>query len=226
MYPIINDMWHKLESGQGVHIDYEVQKILSYINQFEKLIDRIEIADLATSIPPEKLENVKHNKMLFREGAYLMKKHAKGIKYADDLKITVPTYIRKLDLRRSDYQSIASTEKELSKKIIAALTHPDNVEDLELKIKRMSDGTMSQKEFQSIFLKISSNVIRKKTNDSLKDDSFSSLKKYKSSLENPQKEESMDSWLNYLERFNISKDFYDKAQQNKQPKGYGFRIKK
>ena len=185
LYDKLNDAWAKLESGRGANIEFELEQLLNGLSIFSKLVEKIYIEDLKGSIDPEKLDQVKHNKELFRQGLFMMARHAKGIKYADEMRGPVTSYLTKLNLPRHDYQRIAKDIPTLGRKLIGALTHPDNVLDLELKLKRVANGSMNLAEFKKLFDTYKKHILRAKEGKS----SFQSREDYQKSSTRVESEE-------------------------------------
>ena len=220
LYDKLNDAWYELESGKGTNIEFEVDQLLRNLNTFGKLIEKIYIDDLKGNISQEQLEHVKHNKDLFWQGFFMMSRHAKGIKYADEIKAPLASYIYKLKVQPNEYRQFADDEQDLVKKFVAALTHPDNVMDLELKLKRIAKGTMSEKEFRSIYDTYKGYIIRA----SDKKGEFQSFNDYRSG-------ERVESEASWRERTNTTiqkrKDAGDSEikPEEKYKFSYGFKQK-
>jgi len=220
MYDRISDMWAALESGQSKNVEYDVDLLLKDLNIFSKLVEKIYVNDLKGKIPQEKLDQVIHNKELFREAMYYILRSAKGIKYNDEIRGPVMSYILKLKPLRSEYKEIAQDEKELAKKFAGALTHPDNITDLELKLKRIANGTMSLNEFSKIFNAYLGYIPQPKKETG----EFQPLSDYKSrnrTETEEQRRNRVSKWAEANKKAGVKT-----GGEPKEKPAYGFRIKK
>ena len=216
LYDRINDLWYKLESGLGKNIEYELEQLAELIKEFKSSVKKIDINSLSSYISKEKTNQIKHNKNLFNEAIFMISRHIDSIKYADDLRKTMLSYIVKLHLPKYEYSEYADNEQTLAKKIISAVTHPDNIDDFKLKLNRIANNTMNIKEFKLLFYVFLKHILKEKEPELEKSDDFQTLKDYKQQL-HISRPESRKSWKDRTGRI-------EQIPNVKKP-AYGFRIK-
>lgn len=145
LYNKAGDIWKKLENSDN--IEFILAQFFNVLKKLRKYLDLIEPNIFSQKLDKDKMEKLNHNLSVFREGQLFMEKKAKGIKYADYLKNTVPGYIKRLKLDRDMNRDLG----ELSKEFISIIAHPKNILDYESSLKNMGKGSMPDITFKKIF---------------------------------------------------------------------------
>jgi len=158
IYKEIDDKYYDLQSGELDETEFQLNQLLNRLRDLKKYLKYIEVSDLEGNYEQKTIDAVKHNLETITEAAYYWERFFLGAKYAIDLRDPIRIeYIPNLKLGSYEMRIWGGNEREVAKRFIAAITHPDNIKEFERSIRRMALGTMSQKEFDKIF-----NVIKHK----------------------------------------------------------------
>lgn len=174
LFDDIRDNFEKIDQNISKESEFDIKKLLESIKKLTTILNRINVNELQTKDIKEKdLKNIEFNINFIYESIDYMYRYLQGRKYANDLNTPVNGYFERLNLPVSEYKKWASDERELTKKYIEMLTHPNNSLTYKNVIKRMILGTMSLKEFEKIFHASKEKMIP------TKEYSFKSFKNYK-----------------------------------------------
>jgi len=181
IYNEIDDVYYDLQQGEIEETEFLLNQTINKFSEFKRYLKGIHLEDLKEY--PEKTQDaVKHNVEIFNDAAYFLERFFLGAKYAMGLKepITVK-YVPGLNLEQHEIDKWGN-QKLLSKKLIAALTHPDNVLEYDKSIRRMILGTMSQREFDKIYDVIKHKMIKPAKKHKLKENKIPTLDEYMKTL--------------------------------------------
>ena len=135
--------------------EYEIQKVLKDLNQFEKYIDNVNIHELERSLSKEYIKDVKQNMEMFEEMAYIRNANMEAMSGYDLLVSSSRKYFERMkmlgNLSIDDYKEIAANFPELGQKFAEAITSPDNVNRYRNEIENIIKSKMSDAQFSKIF---------------------------------------------------------------------------
>jgi hypothetical protein len=161
IYKEIDDKFYDLQQGTLEDSEFNLNQVLNRLNDFKKVLKYIQPEDLNGKYPEKTVEAVKTNSETFNEALYYWQRFFLGSKYALNLKEPIIfKYLPGLNLEPHELEKWGKTTKDVAAKLIAALTHPDNILEYEKSIRRMILGTMIQKEFNRIFELIKHKMIQ------------------------------------------------------------------
>lgn len=149
----IDQTFNEFEDGNipDIRVDNVVAKTISDISRLTGLLRKINIQDLEGHYDKNIIDDVKYNIGAFYEAADYIEKYLLGKKYYDSLLNGVSRLIEEMSLDHGQYKKWAKDEEELSRKFTNMLLHPNNINQFINQIKRISLGTMSEKEFRKIY---------------------------------------------------------------------------
>lgn len=152
IYKEIDDKFYDLQQGTLEDSEFNLNQILNRLNDFKKVLKYIQPEDLNGKYQEKTIEAVKTNTETFNEALYYWQRFFLGARYALNLKEPILfKYLPGLNLEPHELEKWGKTTKDVARKLIAALTHPENILEYEKPIKRMILGTMLQREFDRIF---------------------------------------------------------------------------
>jgi len=153
LFPEVKDQYAQI-ADEGKTNKIYVSNFLEKTKKILSIIKNINTDLLATAVNKEILEKIEKDLNFIHDEVIWMQNSVSGQTLYNDLLDPVIKYIKNLSgtsAETADYRKWAKDKDELAKKYIAMLTHPNNIETYKNQIRRMSMGTMSQKEFNKIY---------------------------------------------------------------------------
>jgi uncharacterized protein len=178
LYKEIDDVYYDLQQGAIEETEFILNQTINKFSEFKKYLKGIHLEDLKDKYPEKTQEAVKSNVEIFNDALYFLERFFLGAKYALGLREPIMVkYVPGLNLEQHELDKWGG-EKQLSRKLIAALTHPDNVLEYDKSIRRMILGTMLQKEFGRIYDIIKHKMIKPAKKSKLKENKIPTLEEY------------------------------------------------
>lgn len=169
----IDNIFHDLQSEKIEETEFKLNQVLVRLKDFKRILRKVEIADLAGVFKDKTIHAVLNNLEKMRDANYFWERFFLQSKYGRDLFDPIKLkYIPELHLTDIESEKWGGSNERISRKIIGAITHPDNIKEYESKIKRMIIGTMTKHEFKRIFDVLKYKMIAESMN-------FVSLNQYK-----------------------------------------------
>jgi hypothetical protein len=150
LFKKVRGLWTSLEEGGT---DYEYMEALDKVDELKKHVNRIDLNDISEYLEkegkPEKIETVKRNFKIFKEGAFKIGKDLLAWSYYEDLLNAVPKYIS--ELQKKNPLKYEGSIAKLSKSFASRIANPDNVERYKSNIESIIRGNMSTPLFMRIY---------------------------------------------------------------------------
>jgi hypothetical protein len=150
LFPKIQDKFFEFEDGK-IFDAVQRKRMLDEIKRALTILKSIDTTTLDGVLEKETIKKVESDVNNMYESLLSIENRIISDEYIENLLIPVKNYISKVVGTPSSYRLWAKNEDDLTKKFIAMLTKPENLEQYKSQIKRMSLGTMSVKEFKNIF---------------------------------------------------------------------------
>lgn len=153
IFTIIDNSWYDLETGHKKDSDYVIENLLRKIDMLQSIVKKVNISDFKGHFSDKAIKAAEQNLKVFEEAAYYWEKVFIRIKYIDDLEaVMIHKYlpdvlITPYELKKYQVKDLT----DLAKKLAAAITHPDVINNYKSQIKRLANGTMTQREFNRVF---------------------------------------------------------------------------
>lgn len=144
LYKKLGQLFDELSSSPE-NADYLYKRIEQTLNEFRKYINAINLEVLKKKYNSGVIDKLKINVQSFRKSHDTISKRIKRIKYYDDLKQTVPGYVKRSNL------AVGGKFAGDVKKFISNITSLDNVEQYQSELNAIGKGTMPDVSFKRIY---------------------------------------------------------------------------
>ena len=151
-YKEVNELFSKFENKEipEDQLDNLIDNALNDIKMSQSILKRLNIKDIYGEYEKSFVEDIRANMEFMKEAFEHIYDTFISIKLYDDLIEPVKIYIEKMNLPSNEYKKWANSEQQLASKFTAMLVKNSYL--FKNQIKRMSIGTLSEREFRKIFI--------------------------------------------------------------------------